>query len=257
MASWTALATVGFIALFFALGALRPRTEPAIDWRDTVINLVTGGLLFAVRLGLKVAFAVPLAAMGGALIDLEPVTNPAVQGVIVFFTLDIVRYWVHYADHRVPFLWQFHAVHHSSEHLNATSGLRMHVVDIVQLTLIPTLLFGVLLDISSFHPLVLPVVLTIGAFFDAFEHSNLAWDVRKPALGAWDKLLNNPHFHSWHHTRDGTYIDGNYGQTLTVWDRLFGTCVSEALPPELLGLEAKKALVNDVVSLQLLKKRGV
>ncbi|MCB9741616.1 MAG: sterol desaturase family protein [Alphaproteobacteria bacterium] len=257
MASWTAPATVGFIALFFALGAIWPRVQPGIDWKDTWINLVTGGFLFAIRLGLKFAFAVPLAALGAAWVDLSAVTNPWLQGVLVFFALDIVRYWVHYADHRVPFLWQFHAVHHSSETLNATSGLRMHAFDILQLTLIPTLLFGVLLDISSFHALALPVVLTIGAFFDAFEHSNLPWDVRRPLLGAWDKLLNNPHFHSWHHTRDGSTIDGNYGQTLTVWDRLFGTCVSEALPPELLGLEAKKALVNEVVSLQLLKKRGV
>ena len=52
-----------------------------------------------------------------------------------FLALDFLRYWLHRLHHRVPFFWQFHRVHHSSEHLNATSGLRMHAFDLVQLAL--------------------------------------------------------------------------------------------------------------------------
>lgn len=251
----TAAATACFIAGFLALGYLRPRVQPPVDWGETWLNVSTGAAMYAVRTGVLLGLAPALAALGGALVDLSAIRWPAVQALVVFLLLDFVRYGVHYADHRVPWLWSFHRTHHSSEHLNASSGLRMHVVDIVQLTLIPAVLFGVLFDISSFHEAVLPGVLLVGAFFDAFEHANLAMDMRKPHNRAWNLLLNNPHFHSWHHTRDGAKKDGNYGQTLTIWDRLFGTDVTEPLPPALYGLEDGQAIAQSPLGLQLLRPR--
>ena len=53
-------------------------------------------------------------------------------------------------------------------------------------------------------------------------------------------LLNNPHFHVWHHTRDGTEIDGNYGNSLLIWDRLFGTDVTQDKIPLELGITAEQ-----------------
>lgn len=253
--SLSAVATVGFIALFLGLGWVHPRVQPGIDWRETGLNVATGAAMYAVRTAILLGLAPAVAALGGALIPLGALTHPAAQALVVFLLLDFTRYWVHYADHRVPWLWSFHRTHHSSEHLNATSGLRMHVVDIVQLTLIPTALFGVLFDISGFHPAVLPGVLLVGAFFDAFEHANLAVDTRRPLFRAWNLLLNNPHFHSWHHTRDGAKKDGNYGQTLTIWDRLFGTDVTEPLPPALYGLEDSQAIEHTALGMQLLRAR--
>lgn len=252
---WTAIATASFIALFFGLGFVWPRQRPGASWPDVFINVVTGGALFGVRQGLRIIVAVPLAALGGALVDLAPITHPALQALLLFVLLDFSRYWLHYADHRVPWLWTFHRVHHSIEHLDSTSGLRMHVVDIVQLTLLPALLFGVLFDISSFHPWVLPGVLMVGAAFDAFEHANIAVDFSRPLPRAWNLLLNNPHFHSWHHTREGAVKDGNYGQALTIWDRMFGTDVTEPLPPEEYGLDDTKNLQNKLLALQLLQRR--
>ncbi|MCB9766256.1 MAG: sterol desaturase family protein [Alphaproteobacteria bacterium] len=253
---WTALATGGFIALFFVLGLAFPRVRPAFSARDTLTNLVTGGAMYGVRVLVLIGIAGPLAALEGGLIDLSALASPALQALVVFLLLDLSRYWVHRADHRVSWLWTFHRVHHSAEHLDATTGLRMHVVDILQLTAIPVVLFSVIFDISAFDPRVLPGVLMIGAAFDAFEHANLRVDISRPLPRAWNMVLNNPHFHSWHHTRDGVKKDGNYGQTLTIWDRLFGSCVTEPLPPAELGLEPAQALVIDPLSLQLLRRRG-
>ena len=71
----------------------------------------------------------------------------------------------------------------------------------------------------------------------------------------WHMLLNNPHFHVWHHTRDGMKIDGNYGNSLLIWDRLFGTDVTQDNIPSNLGIAADQALQNDPISLQMLRSR--
>lgn len=239
---------------FLLLGWRFPRVPgtPLLN-RDVVANLVNGVVLFGLRVSLVAAVA---ARSELGLIDAGALPVWA-QALVGFLLLDFARYWVHYADHRVPWLWTFHRVHHSAERMDATTGLRMHVVDFVQLSAIPILLFGVLLDTSGWAPAVLPGVLAVGAVMDAFQHSNLRIDTGRPWFRAWNLLLNNPHFHSWHHTRDGHLRDGNYSNTLIIWDRLFGTEVTGPVPPEAYGITADEALVNDPLSWQLLRTRRV
>ena len=246
----------GAMVFFLGLGVLHPRVAgQGFLNRDSWINLVTGALLFAFRLGLGYALGYLGVGDGFGLLDLGGLP-PAVQWLLAFLLLDFTRYWVHYADHRIGFLWQFHAVHHSSEVLDATSGLRMHVVDLFQLTLIPLALFSMLIDQASLAPWVVVLALAPGMVFDAFQHANIAVDTSSPLYKTWNLLLNNPHFHSWHHTRDGHLRDGNYGNTLTIWDRIFGTDVTSDDSPEALGLPPDQALHNGVIGLQLLKKRA-
>jgi sterol desaturase/sphingolipid hydroxylase (fatty acid hydroxylase superfamily) len=176
-----------------------------------------------------------------------------VQWVILFLTLDLARWALHLAHHRIPWLWRFHRVHHSSERLNATSGMRMHVVDFLQLALLPVLLFGVLFQLGETPVWLAPSVLVPGLVSDAFQHANVRIPIRSRFWRAWDAVLNNPHFHAWHHTNEGRLCDGNYGNVLTIWDRLFRTCVSREALPEGFGLERGDRLVNGAVSLQLLR----
>src|SRR5262245_58384652 len=37
---------------------------------------------------------------------------PILQSIIAFLLMDLTFYWWHVANHRVPFLWRFHNVHH-------------------------------------------------------------------------------------------------------------------------------------------------
>jgi len=251
---WQPIATGVLIVFFLLLGRIWPRTEPAIDWKVSAINVGTGAMLAVVRTGILIALAAPLAALDGGLVDLELVSWVPLQILLVYILLDFAKYWLHYAHHRVPALWFFHRTHHSSEHLNATSGLRMHLVDVAQLTLVPIVVFGILFDMSSFHPWILPGVFVAGAAMDAFEHANIRIDPKHPFWRTWDLVLNNPHFHSWHHTREGAYKDGNYGLGMTIWDRLFGTEVTEDEPPELYGL-GHQWIALDFIGLQLLRRR--
>lgn len=249
---WTVLAHGGLLALFLMLGWVWPRREQGWINRDTVVNVLNGGLLFAAQLfTLK-----PLAAQVDlGLLDLDLLGPLWLQALLAFVALDFTRYWLHFAHHRVPWLWTFHRVHHSSETLDATAGLRMHAVDFVQLWALPVLWFGVLLDTSGWPPAVLPVLLLVPVAFDGFQHANLRVDPDATWLKLWNKLLNNPHFHAWHHTDEVPLVDGNYSNTLIIWDRIFGTEVTRKTLPEGFGIEASQQLELGVIQLQLLRSR--
>jgi sterol desaturase/sphingolipid hydroxylase (fatty acid hydroxylase superfamily) len=256
---WSPIVQLGAIFIFMGVGGAHPRFRQAIVTRDTYINVVTGAGLFAVRVGVLYALA-KLSSWESGAVSLSSITHPVAQFLLAFLALDVSRYFVHLASHRVPFLWSFHRVHHSTENLDPTAGLRMHVVDVLILTAIPLTLYGWLFDVSSFASWVVPMALLIGVVLDAFQHSNIAMRMDGTGVGvainrSWDFLLNNPHFHSWHHTRDGYLRDGNYGNVLTVWDRLFRTCVSGGAPPKELGLPADQALAGGVIAMQRLVAR--
>lgn len=236
------------LAMFSVAGLLWPRYPQSVSGRDTVVNLATGAGLFMLKLAVP-WLIVTESRPGWIGISGMPVL---VQVLVGFVALDLARYALHVAHHRVPLLWWFHRVHHSSERLDATSGLRMHVVDFAQLAALPVLLFGWVLDTTGSPQWLVPAVLMPGAISDAFQHANLRFRAGSGPGRAWDLLLNNPHFHAWHHAADAT-CHGNYGNTLTVWDRMFGTSVSREGLPAAFGLDATQRLRNDPMSLQLLR----
>jgi len=227
------------------------RKVSGVVQRDTLINIATGLGVFVLA---KPVVMLLHHYLQFSLFEL-PTESSVLQFFICFLLIDFCRYCLHFIHHRVEFFWQFHAVHHSSEYIDATSGLRMHVFDFLQLSMIPITLFGIILNTENFAEWVLPAALGIGVFFDAFQHSNLRFRVDSPFGKMWHMLLNNPHFHVWHHIRHGDERDGNYGNTLLIWDRIFGTEVTEADVPTELGLKDYKALKNHPISLQLLRKR--
>jgi sterol desaturase/sphingolipid hydroxylase (fatty acid hydroxylase superfamily) len=238
----------GALATFLIAGVVHPRVQgQKLLNSDLIKNLINGVVLFAFSV---VAIRVIAEQIHWGLLDLSG-QSWWLQFGVAFLCLDFARYWLHFMGHRVAFLWQFHRVHHSSEVLDASSGLRMHLVDFIQLAIIPILLFNVVFQPMSAG--VLETAMGVGIVFDCFQHSNLRWDVKKPVQKAWHLLLNNPHFHSWHHTRDGVLCDGNYSNTLIIWDRIFGTEVTRDHSPALLGLEPDQQIQNTVLGWQLLR----
>ena len=241
------------LGTFLIAGRIRPRVvgQPIVH-TDLFMNVMNGLALFGVRITVISAIA---ASLQVGLVSTDWVPGPLACGLLGFLLLDFARYWLHYAGHRVPFLWQFHRVHHCAEVLDASTGLRMHLVDFLQLGMLPIVLFGVVLDTSAWHPAVIPVVLSVGVFFDTFQHANIRINTRSPLFQIWNLALNNPHFHSWHHTRDGHLRDGNYGNTLIIWDRIFGTDVTGPEPPHEFGVMTGEALRNHPIGWQLLRTR--
>jgi len=131
---------------------------------------------------------------------------------------DFLSYWIHRAYHRVPLLWAFHIVHHTSEELDWLSTSRLHPVS----QALNTAVVGAALLLVG-----LPVTSIVAAnvFIGAsalLVHANVRW-----TFGPFQHLLVSPLFHQWHHARvddDGYHHGGgNYGAIFSVWDRLFGT----------------------------------
>lgn len=236
------------LLLGLAAGFVWTRSAPVVS-RDTLLNFLNGALLYPVRLGLGL-LGIDRIHLG--LVDIGSLPVP-LQFAITLVALDFVRYWLHFAAHRVPFLWAFHRVHHSPTRMDASVGLRMHVVDFLQLSLLPPLVFGVLFDTTG-SPAWLPAgVLCVGIVFDGIEHANVRFPVERPWARAWYVVFNSPLFHSWHHVREGRLCDGNYANVFPIWDRLFGTAILRDAPPAAYGVEPDQEVENTVLGMQLLK----
>lgn len=238
------------LGIFWLLGVVLVRHQVASPFhRDLWNNLATG-------LGIFI-FIKPLMSFfqEQTLFQLFPLDwgSDWLHALFAFLLIDISRYWLHFMHHRVPFFWQFHRVHHSSTQLDSSSGLRMHFVDFIQLACIPIFWFGVVFDISSWNGGIIPFVLSIGVIFDAFQHGNIPFNIQHPVGKIWNRVLNNPHFHAWHHVQDAQLCDGNYGNVLLFWDRLFKTEVTQAELPPAYGLMPEQALENSPIAMQLLK----
>lgn len=132
----------------------------------------------------------------------------------MIFFVDLATYWIHRMFHEIPWLWNFHAIHHSSEKMDWLAGSRIHIVDAVitrAVAFTPVFLLG-------FAPSALYAYLVFVSFHAVFIHANVRW--RFPYL-RW--LISTPEYHHWHHTSDEGCIDKNFAQFLPMWDMLFGT----------------------------------
>lgn len=139
------------------------------------------------------------------------------QLLTLFLVRDFVQWNVHRLLHRVPFLWEFHKVHHSVAQMGFAAHLRYHWMENVvyrSLEYLPLAMIG--FGIDDFF-IVHLFTLTVGHF----NHSNF-----KLELGPLKYLFNNPQMHIWHHAKHlpSEHPHGaNFGLTLSLWDYLFGS----------------------------------
>jgi len=132
---------------------------------------------------------------------------------------DIGSYWGHRLSHEVRFLWRFHAIHHSAEHIDFLVSGRAHPVDMV-VTRMSGLVPLYILGLGSAEPTgsMLPIAITLsGTILGFLLHANVRW-----RFGPLEWLVATPAFHHWHHSR-ADHIDHNYAATFPWIDRMFGT----------------------------------
>ena len=183
------------------------RTDLAYLLAGPVLNVL--GLWVAVVVGVVSLFWIPGLALR-PLVALIPAAALPVAGVLAF---DLAVYWVHRWSHEVPFLWRFHAVHHSTEHLDWVSGFRAHPFDGALLA--PPFVF---LLAAGFRPELAGVFVVVQIVTGLFLHANVRWRLRP-----LQRIVITPEFHHWHHTNDPRAIHSNYSVFLPVWDQVFGT----------------------------------
>ena len=205
---------------------LRIRHDPTrMDVPEALRNFALGAgyqlteLLFA---GL-IAFPVYAFLYHHRLLDLE--LNWA-TGLLTFVGVDFCFYWMHRSSHRIRWFWAAHVVHHSSERMNFSTAMRQNATNIFN----GMWLFYVPLALIGFNPVWIGVAYALSLVYQFFIHTTLVGK-----LPGWvETVFNTPSHHRVHHGRNPGYIDRNYGGTLIVWDRLFGTFVAEdeQAPPD-------------------------
>jgi len=148
------------------------------------------------------------------------------QAVEVVLLSDFFIYWGHRLQHRSAFLWRFHKVHHSAEHLDWLAAHREHPLDTIYtmgLINLPAMLLG-------FPLTTLAGFIVFRGLWAIFIHAN----VRLP-IGPLRMLLGAPELHHWHHDRDRDA--GNYANISPLMDILFGTYRCPDHEPEHFGLK--------------------
>lgn len=147
--------------------------------------------------------------------------------ITLFVVSDFTRYWLHRFLHTVPFLWEFHKVHHSAKVLNPLTFYRVHPVENILFGFRYSLSIGFVTGIFIyFFGSKIGLVEVLGAniflFFFSLLGSNLRHSHIPLAYFSWlEKWLISPKQHQIHHSKK--HFDKNYGGYLAIWDRVFGT----------------------------------
>ncbi|MCZ8376058.1 MAG: sterol desaturase family protein [Beijerinckiaceae bacterium] len=187
------------------------------------------------------AGAVFVGAMGyathqtiGALFGItEPLFGPPGPLTIVIFTItmllayDISYYTYHWAQHKFPFMWELHKVHHSAEVMVGITKDRVHPLDELMNRawdgVIAGFFFG-LWTLVSLNPVEATIfgvnvyVIRNILMMDFVRHTHL-----KISFGALNSIVLCPHYHQLHHSADPRHYDKNFGLLFSFWDRWFGT----------------------------------
>ncbi len=184
--------------------------------------IVSGGWLAGeIARGLAAALGAPPPLLGLA-------AWRVLYTVLFFLAYDFGRFAAHSLMHDVPFLWQFHKLHHSAEVLTPFTSFRAHPVELFVLAALPNLVTGTLSGIVwylaageiGFYSFLGAHVLMLG--FNAYANLRHfpVWISFGPYLNAW---FVSPAHHQIHHSREPRHFGKNRGFDLAVWDRMFGT----------------------------------
>jgi len=133
------------------------------------------------------------------------------------FLIDFADYWFHILDHKSPFLWRQHRVHHSDTSMDSSTSLRTFPTELFYFTfgeLIISVLFGIdIMSMSIFLFLLVPLFI--------LHHTSVIFPTWVDRIFGW--LFMTPNYHKVHHEQDQFYTDSNYGTLFIIWDKLFGT----------------------------------
>lgn len=222
-----------FHSVFFRKDVWRSRSA-VMDYAVLVLNPVI--LVFLLDGLLRTIWAlVPLIAGTVAELGATLKAEDGSVGVAIALTVtlylvnDFMRWWLHYLQHKVPLLWEFHKIHHSAEHLNFATAERFHPVDAVfsavGVAFAAVIVNGVFVGLFGQHL----TVYQVGGANVLFFASNLiggvlrhspAWVSYGPSIEKW---LISPAMHQIHHSSDPKHFDKNMGGGLAIWDRMGGT----------------------------------
>jgi sterol desaturase/sphingolipid hydroxylase (fatty acid hydroxylase superfamily) len=202
----------------------RPKSAPAGDWLHFWVNTMV----------VPLAALTVMAFIGGAIRESLPVgfrdwmsaRPPWLQLGLAVVLAELWSYWAHRLAHAVPFLWRFHRVHHSIEHMTWVSALRQHPFDAVWIMAasnVPAFALGV-----DLRPLA--AFIFFERLYTVLLHSNIDF-----SFGWFDHLLASTRFHHWHHDSGEKGRNRNFAGMFSILDTVFNTYQPTGTAPKSFG----------------------
>jgi sterol desaturase/sphingolipid hydroxylase (fatty acid hydroxylase superfamily) len=220
-----------FIGLFILLACaehLLPRRD-RIQTRSsrwftnigmTILNSLTVRLMAIILPVLAVAAAADAHSRSWGLLGAVDWPN-WVEIIIAMLVLDFIIWAQHLVTHKIPLLWRLHRVHHADRDMDVTTAIRFHPIEIA-LSLLLKIGAVYALGPSAFAVILFEILLNGSAMFN---HANLRLP---PQLDQILRLiLVTPDMHRVHHSVHRHEHDSNYGFSLSIWDRMFGTYIPQ------------------------------
>ena len=234
-------AMIALLQLFIIACVMRPLESliPAERWANRRHTTVDRHFTLLMLLGLFPLFSfivlMPFAhLLGGGPATAEPSglkawlpwlsDHPYVLFAVYYVVYDLVYYWMHRAQHLIPWWWAMHSMHHSQRQMSCWTNDRSNYIDgMLQSVILASVGLVMGVEPSEFALLGL-----LSELVQNFSHANVA--LRLGGLGRiGERLLVGPRFHRNHHMlRDADRPERhncNFGQVLPWWDQLFGTAL--------------------------------
>jgi sterol desaturase/sphingolipid hydroxylase (fatty acid hydroxylase superfamily) len=186
-----------------------------LPWKELIINLNSGHIVLWLFRGLEVlGYYYTFNNLSLELLDTIPY---GLTWLIGFILWDFLFYWLHRTHHLFKILWSIHVVHHEGEHFSLSLGIRNSWYS--SLSSLP---YFIGMAIIGFPLEVFISVSSIHYFIQFYNHNHL---VKKS--GWLEYIMVTPSHHRVHHGKNDPYLDKNFGGTLVIWDKLFGTFQAE------------------------------
>lgn len=225
-----------FGILFFYLERLRPAEKDVPffkkDFYNELLLAITNIGLFQPLFTVSIILAITsfLSYITPYQMFAETITSMpiALQIALAMLAMDFSVYWRHRFSHF--YMWSFHSVHHSAEHLTWITSLRLHPVDVLAAMIFDT----VILHFVGFEGAGILGALVLLKIMNYMTHVNMDLQFSKPLR----YILASPNYHRWHHATVKEAYDKNFCGAFPFLDALFGTYYHpEGLPPRY-GLSA-------------------
>ncbi len=218
--------------------------------RHTSINVLYMSAVLPIQIVMMilcVAVAQWVTAHHWGLIHLLPGTeNPWIRLVLLFLMLDFLDYVYHVMAHRVPMLWQLHLLHHTDQAVDVSTTFRENPGE----TLVRTCFFLLWIFICGASVEALVLRQTFETFANVSQHTVFRLPRGPARIVGW--LFVTPNLHHTHHHWRLPGTNCNYGDVLSVWDRMFGTYVEMDGEDTVFGLDSHIGQNPDRIALRVL-----
>lgn len=151
--------------------------------------------------------------------------------ITIFIIGDFTTFLLHYIHHKIPFLWRFHAIHHSATVLNPITQYRIHPIELMLNNAKGIIVAGFFMGIFEYYGSGRVSSMTFNGvnilnFLFLFLGANLRHSNVKLKYPSWlEHILISPVQHQVHHSNAEEHWDKNMGSRLAIWDWIFGTLI--------------------------------